>query len=101
MSLTPICDLLSKKGKWTQLAYARDATDDQVTSSDPRACSWCLRGAAIKCYPSMNEQDEALIKIEEAIRQLFPHRSPSITGFNDDPRTTFPMIHQVIEHAKV
>lgn len=54
--MTPVLGLLSDPSNWTTNAYARNKDNQQVQSTSPEACKWCLLGAIIKCYSIHNLQ---------------------------------------------
>lgn len=50
--LRAVRELLSDPDRWTQGAYARDATGHTVLTYAPDACRWCIAGACDRTAPS-------------------------------------------------
>ena len=49
-----IRELFSDKSKWTQGTLARSLPTRAVSPNSPKAKSWCLYGAAERCYRGRN-----------------------------------------------
>lgn len=81
-------------GKWTKGEIARRADGSRTCVLDPAATCWCLIGLAMCCYPP----DEVGTVLEK-IANVVP--GSNVSGFNDDPRTTFDDIVRVVELAGV
>lgn len=71
-----IRELLSSKDKWCQRAFAKDSHGNPVEVACKTAISFCLGGAAIKCYPVYEER---IVAHEAITREL----NGSFMNFND------------------
>lgn len=76
-----IRELLAKPEAWTKKAYARDQMGRLSSARGEETCSWCLIGAAIKCYGDNPCYDFITLKIENEI-------SMSLARWNDDESRT-------------
>ena len=94
-------ELLSKPGAWTQNTLARDHDGNAVTVDSPHACSWCIAGAIMRCYPLIKTptlidklKQELLPTWKESTlkQELLPTWKEStafiIGPYNDDPNRT-------------
>lgn len=95
MSNTPVLDLLSDIGNWTQEDFARDKEGEFVSPGSDTAVCWCLLGAVRKCYPDAQEQDRAVTRLRSAL----PPEAVSIPDFNDT--VTHEQILELLQKAKV
>lgn len=86
-----ISELLDSPEKWTQQACARDANDFSVSEWDTLAVSWCLVGAAHRCYGD-NDADWILLRLRQVI-----NGSPVL--FNDSH--TYAEVMDVVRKAGV
>lgn len=84
--------------KWTQVAFARNASGEAVSAFDSSAVCYCLRGALTKATAGMGDNREARAAIVWAIKGLNYHYS-IIYVFNDHPDTTHAMVMAVLDKA--
>jgi hypothetical protein len=93
--------LLSKRGAWTQRAYARDAGDNVVYAGSKSACSWCLSGAIIEASYSLDISPSLIGQVENyasgAVYQTISHMGflseyPSVEAFNDRQCSKAPVL---------
>ena len=91
-----IKELLSDESKWTQGCMARDEHGYSVDSVNKSAASWCLAGAAQKCYPPGLNYLGAMSKLDSYI----PGTAGVIT-FNDHAGTTFADIQRLLQEVDV
>lgn len=106
-----ILDVLRKPEHWLKhrLASCRLATDQEPTgglvlATDPCAVSFCLVGAAIRCYRgSGGALDEALQAIYNAMPEQYRHEGVTgcVVQFNNAPETKFSDIRRVLRAANV
>ncbi|PYQ25648.1 MAG: hypothetical protein DMF56_27015 [Acidobacteria bacterium] len=101
-----ISELLTDASKWTQRTYARDEFGDDVAATDPKAVSWCLVGALVKCYAAGPDS----VPAEQALRAAWARWSTeheknptasTLTGWNDAFGRTFEEVKQLVEEAGV
>lgn len=59
----------------------------------------CLVGAIEAAHEMQYARVETTEVIQRTISQLYPHCRFSIVGFNDDRRTTWPMVAKVLDVA--
>lgn len=83
-------ELLSDESKWTRGVCARDAQGNEVDVNSDKACSFCIVGALIVCFPNFQQRH----KIYNTILD-----SEAMETFNDDPKTTFVDIKDLLEKA--
>lgn len=76
-----IKDLLAKPEAWTKGSSARNKDGDVVMVNAHDACSWCLYGAALKCYP----YNRAL----EVCELTRPVTKGSVILWNDHAKRTY------------
>lgn len=92
----PVAVLTRAKGLietgWCKGAEARDSEGMPVRVSNPRAVSWCLRGAVSKAAdeltPFQGDYAGALRAYNRAYGCLTKVCHPSPVAVNDDPSTT-------------
>jgi hypothetical protein len=102
-----ISELLNAADRWCKGNMAKTAEGKNCGVANPDAQSFCLVGAAVKCYPGPIAQDIVMRKIRVAIAGLgfeyTSHFRPTvwISDFNDDARITFDQVRAVIERAGV
>jgi hypothetical protein len=102
-----ISELLNTADRWCKGYMARNAAGNSCETESPDAQSFCLVGAAVKCYPGPIAQDIVMRKIRVAIAGLgfeyTSHFRPTvwISDFNDDARITFDQVRAVLERANV
>lgn len=82
-----LSELLTDESKWCRNAYARDSRYCAVFAKTASACRWCLSGAMIKC----GIESHLLVTMVEGLG------FGSIPDFNDDPKTTFTQIKEIID----
>lgn len=87
-----IKELLTDESKWTKNTLARNAVGEEELAHSEFAVSWCLVGAAVKCY-SFGAGD-VLNKIRDYIK------SP-VVDFNNNPQTTFADIRKLVEELDI
>jgi hypothetical protein len=88
-------ELLSDESKWTQGVSSRTGSGTKVAHNSPNAKSWCLYGAAIKCYESPLEIGYVLSRIAETIG------SWCIADWNDAPDRTFGDVKNLVEKLNI
>lgn len=89
-----IKELLSDASRWTQHAFARDTIGRNIYTNAEEAYSYCLLGAAMKCYPPTTPA-RILIKIKEEIE------CESILDWNDAPERTFEEVKALVEKLDI
>lgn len=89
-----ILELLSDPARWTKGYYARDARGNLQGVHSPAACSWCLLGAAMKCYPT--DHDLAVAKLKGMMGYGIPLHS-----WNDAPGRTHAEVLELVRKAGV
>ncbi len=94
-----IRELLTDASKWTQRRPAVDATQNDVPVNSHRAASWCLYGAAMKCYPGDGLTSEVDAAIWQRIVTAVPGKKP-IT-WNDTPGRTFAEVRELVERLDI
>lgn len=91
-----ISELLSDESKWCKGDYARDAQGMPINHLSSDARSWCLLGAAYRCYYS-DEAVRVISKMSEALRASGMDGGwGEISEFNDDPDTDFKTIRKFL-----
>lgn len=87
--------LLNTPDKWVQNSYARDSQGASVPEGSPSAVSFCLIGAANRCYPGYTEREGVFKRIRAAIGRSV------ITEFNDSPGRTFSEIQTLLNDLDI
>jgi hypothetical protein len=111
-------DILSAKSRWIKHSLARDSDGNSVSYLDPEACKFCLAGAihllcSEPCEGSAIEgrrtvDYDKLISMGHKLAGIIAKKYKigkkpeyadflTITNFNDDKKTTFKMIQEVIK----
>jgi hypothetical protein len=96
--LVQLKELFSTPDKWTKRAFARDSEGDVTGILMSDAACWCLFGGLVKVFDNMSAMQNSPEKrfLEESIKKNF---DLNITHLNDDPLTTFEIIHEVVDGA--
>lgn len=102
-----VAELLNKKSKWTQLAYARDKNGKEVHSSSPKACCWCILGA-ISHVSRQSKGEGSIFYAQELARFQEMHgklvdaiKQNNIALWQDDPNRTFKEVRAAILKAGI
>jgi hypothetical protein len=81
--------LLNDRSSWTKNASARDKNSKEVPADHPRACRWCLGGAAL--YITYGTERKIylnrLIPLLNTLREHLPWPISVIPEFNDNRAT--------------
>jgi hypothetical protein len=93
---------------WCQESSAKDALGNKLQAFDPNAVRWCVLGAIHKLYPP-SQYGEATDRVlralsfsEEGIAQLTKtDKACCLMEWNDDPRTTFQEITNILLSANI
>lgn len=95
--------LLRSKKSWTKGYWARNEKGKRRDINAADACQFCLEGAIRRVYP-----DTWFVitnRVMDIIRAKFPDRTKyatlGIPEFNDDKRTTFTQVREVIREARI
>lgn len=97
-----IRELLSKKSRWTQRVQARNRLGMWEHPARDSAHSFCLFGAATRCYGESAHRDFVMRLLSRGIRKLFSDKGySSVTEFNDSQDTKFTHIKKLLEHVNV
>lgn len=67
-----IKELLTVPDKWTTGAFARDIDGNVISPLSKEARSWCLAGAASKCYLNLGDDIKVTQKIYDAVGETPP-----------------------------
>lgn len=96
-------EVFNNQSCWTKGTLARDATGNSVPFDSPDACKWCLSGAFCKVYGKHNANifNSKFMKMVEVVKGRFPGNLNFglITNFNDDRKTTFNDIVNIVREA--
>lgn len=92
-----IRELLSDEGKWTKGAYARNANGEDCYASSPDAVCWCLDGAAMKCYTTLEYNNICGI-LNRATKQRF---HCGYISWQDAPERTFAEVKALVEELDI
>lgn len=99
-----IQQLLATPDKWTKGALARtkegvptfellaECTTEYNMTNHPEAVCWCLKGAAVKCYP--DNYNEICAKIRN-------YTNGGVWTWNDLEGTTFQDIRELVEKLNI
>ena len=96
--MTPL-KLLDTPDKWTKGDFAINIYGDSAEIHAPEAVAWCVLGAMEKCY----SHDRAKFEDFEMILILVIEKKygmTSIVQWQDEPTTTFKMVHELLELAQ-
>lgn len=72
--------LIEDPSKWTQGAFARDGDGDRTDPLDPKAQTWCARGALRKVVGCRTH--EVNVQLSRITHSIFPDQN-SFTSYND------------------
>jgi hypothetical protein len=91
--LDAAADLLDRPGGWTQFAFARDASGNDVHPKDPRAVAFDVLGAIKRVAPSFTAGDEVI--------EMIPYiDGKPLSRWNDDKtRTQADVVNKLREIA--
>jgi hypothetical protein len=91
--------LFRTKKSWCQGWVAKDSAGHPVETNNRNAVSFCLLGGLRRCYFKPGDINR-YVRMRGRIEKCLP-LNRSISGFNDDPSTTFADIRRLIKKAKV
>lgn len=98
--------LISDPARWTQGAFARDSSGDQVDRLTSEAVCWCLAGAVdAASYPERIGVDNYVIDFDRSAARLAAARAlhtvihDTVVSFNDDPTRTHAEVLEAIDKA--
>lgn len=94
-----LLDIFTSKDKWTKGFYARDKYGQKCFEGSTDATCYCILGAIKKVYYGLPVEVDN--KLETALKKLHPNSSGNYVHFNDDPKTTFEDIIELIKEAGV
>ena len=97
--MTMVRQLIDCEEKWTQDALARDQQGIGCGPWAPMACCWCLAGGLRRCYSSVDQLNAAHDAVALACEQLYGTRN--FVGWQDDRKTTWPMVDRLLNEAGV
>ena len=83
-----------KPGSWCQGAYARGPSGREVETDSRVAVSYCLAGAAMRCYPQAADRAKVRAHLCKILRG-------TITPWNDAPGRTITEVRRLVKRAKV
>ena len=88
------CEVMTKE-TWIKGQLAVGVYGEFVPSRSSQAVGWCLGGWVFRCY---NDQDYPTIlhRIEERLGA-----GTGIGTWNDDPLTTYEMVHQLVKELDI
>jgi hypothetical protein len=93
-----IRQLLAEPGSWRSGLPARDKDGNHVDVFDDEACSWCVYGAMIRCYPP-DAHPTVLRKLNNYAIEVV--RSVGIINWEGCPSRTHADIRAMLDHVKV
>lgn len=89
-----LSEFFDKPEKWCKGFYARAEDDSKVYAGSINACKWCLYGGVIVCGLDRGP-------IFDALQEIAVNRGyDNFVEFNDDPKTTFEDVKQLIKKAE-
>ena len=89
-------DLFTSPDKWTQGAYARDASGYSVSPISRRAVAWCLNGALAKCYGDYDNGHTRYYEVATRIKQAIEPQY-RIAHWNDTKGRTFEEVCELVK----
>lgn len=91
--------LLLNESSWTRNCSAITSEGKKTTVDDPNACSFCLVGAAVRCYGENTKEFVSVLRQmrDYLVKEGLIDREMGVVGFNDNPRTTFADIRRLVE----
>lgn len=90
-------ELLCDESKWCKYFGALDAVDLPVGPTDPLACRWCLIGAVFHTIDGHDARMAAIAKLHDAAKRRTG--SGVVSNFNDNPKTTFQDIQEILQEC--
>lgn len=93
-------DLLTSSRKWTKGTLARDNQGHPVSTGSKAAVRFCLVGAIFHIYWTYEKANKAISKLERLLEKLL-HEKRCIGAWNDDPKTKFKDVKELVEKANV
>lgn len=95
-------ELLTDESKWIQGKIAQSSNGSYCLSPrEPNAARWCLWGAVLKCYWDEDVlRIRAINRIVEKVGRI-DSSYKTISSFNDDIKTTFKKVKQIIEELDI
>ena len=93
-----IRELLAGYRSWTKHASARDINNRLVDFNDNNAVSWCLTGAAQKCYPNTLSRGEIYSKINAYLENKYG-RYVTITYWNDN--NSYEQVKEMVDSLNI
>ena len=92
--------LLKNKTHWCQHANAKNEKGYSVHALDPDARSWCLRGAAVRCY---GHDQENMLRVLNKIRYMLADKFGvvSVRDWNDRNSTEYKDVKSVVTFLDV
>jgi hypothetical protein len=88
--------------RWCQnkMANGPDWNDEVDDEFSPKACQWCLAGAAFRCYSTNGEVNQNLIYILSRIRKYLTG-GISLSEWNDSPERLFDDVWQLVTELNI
>ena len=84
--------------KWTQVAFARTASDHPTDSGDPNACKFCALGALLATLKP-HEADTYAEAVSE-LEKYVPHpNNAGVMAFNDTPGRSHSEVLEIFDKA--
>lgn len=96
-----IHELLANPEAWTQGGLAFSLNGDPVPPQSPRACRWCLSGAAEKCYGPGPDLTSAATTLSRAIAPSADESFNVIFNFNDAPERKHSEVLELVKRLDV
>lgn len=90
-------DLLTDESKWCRNAWAKDIRGIVVFSGSSAACQWCLEGAVRAVTDKLSKPFTRFAEMEAILFRAVARRGyDAISAFNDDPKTTFRDVKELL-----
>ena len=86
--------LYAEPDSWTQGLLARTRAGDGVPPDEPGATSWCLLGAAIRCYGDCTPEYRRAI-------DLIRRRVGAVIEWNNEPARTIDEVRDLVRELGV
>jgi hypothetical protein len=93
-------ELLDSPEKWTKGVCARDSRGKEIDPESPKAICWCIKGALYKCYPDDDDWYTAYNQLVKA-KGYETWKYGGVVSWQDDPRTTYEEVIEVLKLADV
>lgn len=90
-----VYELLATRDKWTQRSFARNIDDVPVLAESSDAASWCLAGAAVRCYGKNS------LEFYNVLKKINASLKTGIFGFNDHPDRTYEEVFALVKELDV